>query len=142
MEQITDKATSSQLHSLVDGDFRALLESAVRKLGPERSASALLAWGADGEPDIASGWDGCVFARAYGERCELMNAAFASRAGNCWSFALDAFGLTPCEQDAVISAFDDSGTPKHRLLKDLLAIESSKIDQRAAQAPQHITGRA
>ena len=100
-------------------ETRALIASAIQKLGPERCQSALAAFD-DPEPD---GWYGCALARAYGAKGELRECAprievvfLDGRRSNARDFALGArraLGLTAEEIRAVINVFDSATAETH-----------------------------
>lgn len=78
-----------------------LVDSAVKKLGPERCRAALVAFA-----EYAPGsYKGCVLARAYGPPGALQDA-YRERVGPCWETVPAVLGLTRPEVSAVCEAYD------------------------------------
>lgn len=118
-------------------NVRELLESAVRKLGPERAQQALKAFAPTHNHRDArgSGWDACALALAYGQRGELHTAILADAHGKPiednpqFSAAAQRLGLTLSEVRCVAYSFDEGcGSPSYANLKELLTAEAAKID--------------
>jgi hypothetical protein len=85
---------------------RELIQSALRKLGPERCQQALVAFHT--ERDGLNPWENCFLARAYGECGELM-AQFVDASGYGLRLPVQAaalLGLTVEECNAVWRSFD------------------------------------
>lgn len=109
-----------------------LLESVVRKLGPIKSADALLAFA----PGYVrhGGFEDCALALAYGAPSEL-----SQRLGTRGPDALaDATGLSAEEARAIHVAYDygphapwmgdgNADHPKYVLLRSLLEAEAAKL---------------
>lgn len=114
---------------------RGYLESAVRKLGPERAYDALRAFENDparGGHDDGS-WDTCVLARAYGPSSELAGMGDTEKAKRttrrfATQIVADLMGLTDREVIAVVRSYDgDWGEGYAELLKYLLVKEAGKL---------------
>src|SRR5688572_14469371 len=113
---------------------RAHVDSAVRKLGPERALDALAAF--DGNEDD-NDWESCVFARAYGVRGELERVAelrFPWDAAAGFRASMEVFGLSAREVHAVVRCYDDD-EPGRGYLRTALLREASKMVPREEPVP-------
>lgn len=116
------------------------LISAVAKLGPERSRSALAAF--DPKAEGTGGWYGCALARAYGAVGALYQDfnrwELETNNSNIFSFASAALGLNNEQIAAVVNAFDgrmllQQYIDGRRILEQLLHAEADKIATPSAQ---------
>lgn len=103
--------------------FRQYLESAARKLGPERCQQALRSY--DGRD--SGSWESCALASAYGEYGELQRLSDEAGDSDCGITAARVLGLSLREVVAVMNSYDGRyGEMPREVLKSFLTLEAAK----------------
>ena len=102
---------------------RQLIESGLRKLGPERCEQALVAFSPDNEPE---GWKACLLARAYGPPGALLADVWAQYTTSFCEVAARLLGLTVAETAALARTYDASLDGEYPELRQLVEAEAMK----------------
>lgn len=114
--------------------FREYLESAARKLGPERCEQALRSF--DGRTN--ADWHTCALACAYGEDGALMQQV-PDGEGEPGIFAAKLLGLTYREVLTVMNCYDGCwGKLPRELLHAMLTLEAAKMMPTPTRVAAHV----